>query len=317
MEHELGDQGISVRPLSHTTVSAYKRSISLRILPRFGKEMATSVKPLAIEQWLRSLKHAEGLANPTLAKTRNVLSLIYKHAIRHELIPNGEGSNPVALVRCSSTSDYEAVTIEPAQAYAIWCLLPQCEALLLLLTSVTGLRVSEALGLKWGDLDTVRACIHVRRAWTGGKIGPTKTKASRASVPMGELLAEHFRAWRAETIYAGDESFIFASTKLKGRQPRVSNMIVEDYLRPAAVKAGVLLAGDKRRWGLSTMRHSLASFLVSNNVDPKTVQATLRHSDIGTTLNVYTHANSDAKMAAQGVVLDAFFADRNIINLDS
>jgi len=37
---------------------------------------------------------------------------------------------------------------------------------------------------------------------------------------------------------------VFASTRLKGKQPRVANMLVEDYLRPAAVKAGVLKEGS-------------------------------------------------------------------------
>ncbi len=309
-EHELGDQTVSVRPLSHTTVSAYKRCISLRILPRWGKEPATSVKPLAVEQWLKSLKEKEGLANATLAKTRNVLSLIFKHAIRHELISSGEGSNPLELVRCGTTSDYESLTLEPAQAFDIWKRLPQAERLLLLLCATTGLRVSEGLGLQWGDIDIHRACIHIRRTWTAGKIGRPKTKASRGTVPLHLLLAEHFAAWRAETPYASDQAWVFASFRLKGRQPRTASILVEDYLRPAAVKVGVLTVDDPRRFGFHTLRHSLATFLVGANVDPKTVQATLRHADVSTTLGIYTHANSDAKMAAQGVVLDAFFAEQ-------
>jgi integrase len=238
IEQELGDQTLSVSPRSHTTVASYQRCISLRILPRWGRELATSVKPLEIEHWLKSLKRIEGLANPTLAKTRNVMGLIYKHAIRHELIPNGKGSNPLELVRCRTTSDYESLIIEPAQAFAIWQLLPQCERLLLLLCACTGLRVSEGLGLQWDDIDIAKDCVHVRRAWTGGKIGPTKTKASRATVPMHPLLAAHFEVWRAETPYGGAADWIFASFKLKGKQPRVSNILVEDYLRPAAAKAG-------------------------------------------------------------------------------
>ena len=182
-EHELGDQSLSVRPLSHTTVSASKRCIKLRILPRWGGEAATSVKPLAIEQWLKSLKQKDGLANPTLAKTRNVMSLVYKHGIRHELIPTGEGNNPLELVRCRTTSDFESMTVEPAQAYAIWQLLPQCERLLLLLCATTGLRVSEALGLQWGDLDWIKGHISIRRAWTGGKVGPPRPKHREQQCP--------------------------------------------------------------------------------------------------------------------------------------
>lgn len=50
-----------------------------------------------------------------------------------------------------------------------------------------------------------------------------------------------------------------------------------------------------------------SAFLVNSRTDIKTVQSTLRHSDAATTLGLYAHANSNAKMAAQGVILDAFF----------
>jgi site-specific recombinase XerD len=74
---------------------------------------------------------------------------------------------------------------------------------------------------------------------------------------------------------------MFASTQLKRKQPRVANMLVEDYLRPAAVKVEVLKAGEKVRFGFHNLRHSLASFLVRRGTDVKTVQTTLRPSDIG------------------------------------
>jgi integrase len=309
IEHELADQSLAIEPRSHTTVSGYWRVLRLRILPRWGKRIATSIKPLEVEQWLKALKSKDGLANPTLAKTRNVMSLVFRHGIRHCLIQGGEGSNPLQYVRCRTTGDYESMTIEPQQAFTIWRLLPEPERLLLLLAACTGVRVSEGLGLQWGDLDFSRGCIHIRRAWTGGKIGLTKTKASRSTVPMHDLLAEQLQAWRRETPYSQPEEWIFASFKLKGRQPRVANMIVEDYLRPAALKAGVLQPGDTRRFGFHTLRHSLATFLIASNVDAKTVQSMLRHADVSTTLGLYTHANSDAKISAQGVVLKAFFSD--------
>jgi integrase len=305
--HELADQRLAIEPRSHTTVDSYERVLRLRILPRWGDRIATSIKPLEVEQWLKSLKSKQNLANPTLAKSRNVMSLLFRHGIRHSLITGGDSSNPLQYVRCRTTSDYESMTIEPQQAFTIWQLLPEPERLLLLLAACTGVRVSEGLGLQWGDVDNVRSCIRIRRAWTGGKVGSTKTKASRSTVPMHDLLAEHLQAWRRETPYNQTEDWIFASFKLKGKQPRVANMIVEDYLRPAAIKAGVLQRDDKRRFGFHTLRHSLATFLVAGNTDPKTVQSILRHADVSTTLGLYTHANSDAKMIAQGVVLKAFF----------
>jgi integrase len=105
---------------------------------------------------------------------------------------------------------------------------------------------------------------------------------------------------------------------LKGRQPRVGNMLVEDYLRPAAVKAGILSShrndegrlvdDDQRRFGFHNLRHSLASFLIRIKTDPKTVQILLRHSDVKLTLQFYTHSVSDDGMAAAGAMLVAILS---------
>lgn len=125
---------------------------------------------------------------------------------------------------------------------------------------------------------------------------------------MHNVLAEHMRVWQYETPYIGPNDWVFASFKLRGRQPRVANMIVSDYLRLAAVEAKIIQPDDKRGFGFHTLRHSLATFLVGQNTDPKTVQSMLRHADVATTLGLYTHANSEAKLAAQGAVLKEFFA---------
>jgi hypothetical protein len=112
---------------------------------------------------------------------------------------------------------------------------------------------------------------------------------------------------------------VFPSFRLKGRTPRVvANMLVEDYLRPAAIKAGVLASrrddegrlvdNDPRRFGFHNLRHSLASFLIHIKTDPKTMQTLLRHSDVKLTLQFYTHAISDDCLAATGAMLRAILS---------
>jgi integrase len=183
--------------------------------------------------------------------------------------------------------------------------LPDPEKTLTLLAAGTGLRISECLGLQWQDLDFNNSLIHVRRTWTCGRIGAPKSKASQAPVPMHLLLAEFMRAWQDQTPYPQPQDWAFPSLKLRGRKPRAANMLVEDYLRPAAVKARVIAEGDPCRFGFHNLRHSLASFLVRTKTDPKTVQALLRHSDVKTTLQLYAHSVSADRMTAQGEVLQA------------
>jgi integrase len=108
---------------------------------------------------------------------------------------------------------------------------------------------------------------------------------------------------------------VLCQIRLNGKQPRVANMLVEDYLRPAAVRAGVLLSHrdeegrlvdiDPRRFGFHNLRHSLASFLIRIKTDPKTVQTLLRHSDVRLRLQFYTHAISDDRVSAAGAMLAA------------
>jgi integrase len=146
----------------------------------------------------------------------------------------------------------------------------------------------------------------VRRTWLGGEIGRPKTKASGQPVVMGTLLADIIRQWQAETPYRKPQDWVFPSFKLRGRKPRTGSIMAQDYLRPAAVKVGILTEGDRRRFGFHNLRHSLASYLVTQTkTDIKTVQAMLRHADSGTTLDLYTHAINRDKLVAQNQVMEA------------
>ena len=127
---------------------------------------------------------------------------------------------------------------------------------------------------------------------------------------MHPLLGEFMLAWNDRTSHSEPCDWVFPSERLDGKKPRAANMLVEDYLRPAAVKAGVIAADDPCRFGFHTFRHSLASFLVRSKTDPKTVQALLRHSDVKTTLQLYAHSVSEDRMTAQGVVLEAILSGK-------
>ena len=104
-------------PRSHSTVSNYRRNLSTRIVPRWGKKAALSITSVDIEHWLLSLREA-GLANQTCARLKGIMSLVYAHAQRHKLIPAGAEYNPLthkkdggAGVRCPTKSNYESVVV--------------------------------------------------------------------------------------------------------------------------------------------------------------------------------------------------------------
>jgi integrase len=149
---------------------------------------------------------------------------------------------------------------------------------------------------------------------------------------MHPVLGGYLQHWHSETMYGKPIDWVFASFKLKGTKPRCGSIASQTYLYPAAAKAGVFRSVEKRngngqsigiryvdlvgnpvkRWGWHNLRHSLASWLVSSGVDVKTVSSMLRHSNVRTTLGVYSHAVDSNKLAAQGQFLESLRLDAPI-----
>jgi integrase len=311
VEHELQeDQSEATIEKAYTTAETYKRVLNNRVIPRFGKRAPLAIEPLEVEQWLKEVKKAEGLENPTLDKIRRVMNLVYKHGQRYGLIPRDESANPMRWVRQKTTSAYTAIIMSPPQAFEILLNVPEPRRTLVLTDAATALRVSEILGLVWADLDFEDQVINVRRAYVWRKFKPPKSKASKAPVPMHPLLAGFLMAWRERTMYAKDNDFVFPSFRLKGRKPLSASIMVQKYLRPAAVKAGVIDEDARVRFGFHNFRHSLASALVKLKCDPKTVQGMLRHEDVRTTMQLYAQSDQQAKLEAQGKFLELLLGDR-------
>lgn len=301
-----------------STKDLHEQIISGVCVPRWGDEIAIDIKPVKIKRWLEKLY----VEDPTREKYRSVMGTVYTFAQCEGIIPLGLEHNPLHWVKgFSSVSNYEAITLEPEQTYRVLELLEQAEYTLLLLIAATGLRMSEALGLRWMDMLWDKGEIKIRRTYVHNVMQDgAKTRLSKSSVEMHSLLAAVLKSWQQQTLYSKPEDYVFASYKLGGKKPRVGSMIVEDYLRPAAVKAGVIKVDEDgrtfdldrneiKRFGFHTFRHSLASFLMAEGENPAVIQATLRHARLDMTM-YYSHARKQQKSAAQGMVLEALMAKR-------
>ena len=128
----------------------------------------------------------------------------------------------MTFVRWSNETDYEAFILKPEQTMAVLDLLVQPEYTLLLMVTATGVRISEALALRWKSVLYDQNSIRIKNSWTYGQMGSgTKTQASKSTVPMHPALAEVLKAWQAETPYSKPDDFVFASFKLHGRSPEL------------------------------------------------------------------------------------------------
>jgi integrase len=213
----------------------------------------------------------------------------------------------------SQVTGYEAPALEIEDTLKVLSELKQPAYELALLVATCGLRISEALGLKWRDILFDKGLIAIRQTFVHlGIQDGAKTKLSRTRVEAPKLLLDALSAWRQETQYADDADFAFPSEKLGGKQPRSGSQLVEDYLRPSAIRAGVIREKDGttygpdgevvKRFGFHTFRHSLATCLMDEQENPAVVQAIMRHSKMDMTL-YYSHSRRSAKRAAQEKVL--------------
>src|SRR5712664_1013328 len=261
----------SFNKLAITTQPITAHILDDYLLPRWGDSFALDIEPDQIEEWLDALE----LANPTKEKIRRVMNVVYRRGQKSGLLPRTGDGNPVAFVTQSSKSSYKAVIVSPEQAFRIMMELGEPYRTLVFLVALTGLRISEALGLKWSDLDYERQMIHLRRVWVGNELVPRmKTDGSAAPVPLGELLADALRSWHRNTLYAKPDDWIFPSTKMKGRTPLSASMMAADKIRPATIKVGIRLEPGQR-FGFHNFRHSLATFLINKGKDVKRIHSSL------------------------------------------
>ena len=76
-----------------------------------------------------------------------------------------------------------------------------------------GLRVSEIMGLQWGDFDFESGSALVQRSVVHGCVGDVKTEYSRDRVPLDAELIEVLKAHEARSVTTGPEDWVFANPR--------------------------------------------------------------------------------------------------------
>jgi integrase len=303
-EHYLAsDMGENaVRPKSDNTIPIVRHYVRDYLVKRWGTDLADEIKPLAVQQWLLSLRNDKGLAWTTVSKIRQIMNRVYKVGLLHERVTR----NPVANVETRCTTNYRAVTLSPKQTLDILeKLYNPLHYALVLTCAATALRSSELVALRWNDVRWDEGRIRISKRYAKGRDGETKTRASDGFVPLHPILAAELGAWQAQTPYGKLEDFIFPSFQKDGKVPVWASTFVQDHLRPAAIASGVQLQ-PSQRFGLHNLRHSLSNWLVNKGkIQAKTVQGLLRHANIKTTLDLYTQEDNEETREAQGAFLGA------------
>ena len=291
---------------AYSTKKAYRLFADRWIEPRWGTHRIRDVRAVAVEDWLRQLTLSDGrrMAKGTKAKIRNIMHVLFNHAIRYDWLP--QNSNPITHVRQSAKRERIPDVLEVAEFHALLQGLPLRERTVVSLVATTGLRRSEFLALQWRDVAFETLTISVTRSIVNGVVGNCKTEASRKPVPLEATVAEDLWLWKQATPYNRPEDWLFASVHAKGRLPMWPDMILKRWIRPAAQRAGI-----HRRIGWHTFRHTYSTLLKANGEDVKVVQELLRHANIKITMDTYTQALTPAKREAQRRVARMILPERN------
>lgn len=273
---------------SRSTQDLHQHELDRYILPRWGNTYVDEVRVLEVKKWLIAIDTENDFTAESVQKTKHVFSRLFTFGSENELIASN--LNPVKACNIKGVgrkSKHKKIVVPPEVAWKIAMSLPIMHRTLVLLAAGTGMRMSELLGLRWGDIDFAAKKITLNRTWVYGRIGDGKTEESREPVVLGKRTAEFLQEWHRETPYAAANDWVFASAKLRGARPISGSQFVKDYLRPKFLEHSLIDANYAGRAGLHAFRHSLATVLiVEENVDPKTAQGLLRHTDAGLTMNI-------------------------------
>jgi len=280
---------------SYSTKQIYKVYLRRWIIPRWGEHLLSDMRTIEVELWLRSLT----IARSTCAKMRNVMSVLFNHALRYEFFDR----NPIRLVRQSAKRRSTPVVLTPGEIRTLLEGLKIRERTLVFIAASTGIRQSELFALKWGDIDLSAGTMNVARSIVHGFVGPCKTESSQKPVPIHPLVCKALVEWRKRSKYRQPEDWVFASRHSRGQKPYWGQAILQKYLRPAALELGI-----EKRFGWHTFRHTYSTLLRSVGTEFKVMQELLRHSTLRSTLDVYTQAITPAKHSAQAAVMSLVFS---------
>ncbi|MHB2265691.1 tyrosine-type recombinase/integrase [Aliihoeflea sp. PC F10.4] len=291
--------------LERVTVDTYRARLNLHVAPFIGTEKLSKITVPVVRSFADRLRE-EGRSPAMVKKALTALGAILSDAQERGLVTrnavkemsrrrNGSEKRSKRLLQ-------PGVDIPlPEEIKAFLAALDGKWRPVLLTAVFTGLRSSELRGLRWQDVDFVKAEISVRqRTDRYGEIGATKSHSSQRTLPVPPVVMNALKEWK---LACPTGELVFPNGQ---GNPESHSNIINRGLTPAMKRAGLTLDTGKknddgepiiaaRYSGLHDLRHFYASWLINPKeagglgLDMKTVQARMGHSSIVVTADVYSH----------------------------
>jgi len=263
------------------TEAGERRADGIGAVPHFGAQFLAAIAPRDVKAWLRGLSEAG--ASPSTVRTYLApLRALFADAVEEGLIR----ANPAAGLRLPRPTVREDETEERTKALtekelrALVLAAPKEWKLLVRFLAATGLRLGEALAVRWDDVDLGRQRVKVRRRLYRGTLAPPKSRYGRRDVPLAPGLAREL--WPLRTKAAANALLFHGD----GGRPLDASTVYR-AVKSAAKAAGVPWAGPH------ALRHTCATMLFRHGLNAKQVQLWLGHHSPAFTLATYVHLLPD------------------------
>jgi integrase len=269
-----------------------------QILPALGATPLAELDKFKCQVFLNAIAK-RGFSFTVVDHNRTMLKAILEEALDADLI----GKNPARKLVNPETKEPEKHVLPKAHARLLLDSLPFRDKLMAMIAAFCAMRPGEIFGLRWSSWRGDH--FHIEgTAWRGTlRPGKAKTKGSKAPVTLPDVLLPVLQMWREQNASAPTEALIFPSEKGTPMRP-------ENWLR-RRVKPIAKAAGISTPVNFQVLRRTFATNAQGHG-NAKDVQAHLRHSDIGTTLNDYTQAIPESVRKLVNAVADDVMTTKRI-----
>lgn len=283
--------------LSPRGFERYAGIIRKHLIPDMGSTTLTQLRPEHLQKHYTARLN-DGLSARTVRYHHAVIHKALQTAVKWGLVSHNVADGvdvPRAQRNEMQTWDEDEITrfLETAKDSPYYALFYTA--------LYTGMRRSELLGLKWGDVDFIMNQVYVNRSLHHLKDGsyvftqPKSTRSRRtiALSPSAILtLRDHYEKQKLERAMLGislkDDDLVFSQLDGKPLRP---NTVTRAWTM-LADRAGVKMIR------LHDARHTHASLMLKQGVHPKIVQERLGHASIQMTLDTYSHVAPGLQQAA-------------------
>lgn len=287
----------------HNTEVNYNFVINIIKKEAFGKKRIDRVKLSDAKGWLIKLQR-DGRGYSTIHTVRGVVRPAFQMAVADDLIRKNPFDFQLSTVVVNDSVTRQALTGEQQKQFLDFVKEDEhfsryYEGIYILFH--TGLRISEFVGLTISDIDFENGKINVdhqlqRKRNMEYIIEATKTSCGTRCIPMTKEVEACFRRIiqtrknpKKEPVIDGKEGFLYLD---KNGMPMVA-LHWEKYFQHIREKYEKIYKIPLPVVTPHVCRHSFCSNMVKSGMHPKTLQYIMGHSDIGVTLNTYTHLDFD------------------------